>query len=374
MKKYYQKNCKQCGEEFWTGNNRKVHCELHSNSYDIAEQRAEWERVGEKPCLAKDEIKKSSGCKGTIQLLENFKLVTLKDGRTYYRRQCSRCSSEVGRISKLKREYKLTVEEYDDYFELIGKCCEICGDSTADPSNENRRLYVDHDHYFNSDSAGRQLNRGLLCTRCNNLLGGRGVRDRVDILENAIKYLERSEKARGILENVQPGVVRKRPTGFAIDLITDYEKDPDFGKTYSKEISEKLSNRNKGKPLSETHKKKISKGAKGRVIPKEHREKTKKTMTGLKHNKITCPVCGHKVGIRGAEIYHFDNCKYGRRKITVEEGKEFFTTNEVSKILGLNPLTVQRKIKEGWIEGSKITNIFIIPVDKFIEKFGLEED
>lgn len=54
-------------------------------------------------------------------------------------------------------------------------CCEICGVASAS-------LFIDHDH-----ATGRV--RGLLCSTCNSGIGF--LRDSVDLLESAIRYLQR---------------------------------------------------------------------------------------------------------------------------------------------------------------------------------------
>ena len=55
----------------------------------------------------------------------------------------------------LKKEYGITIDDYDRMFEAQHGCCLIC---TKEPSD--RRLDVDHDH----DTG---IVRGLLCSDCN---------------------------------------------------------------------------------------------------------------------------------------------------------------------------------------------------------------
>ena len=57
----------------------------------------------------------------------------------------------------LKRNFGITLEQYDQMFEEQGGVCAIC-----DGIEKNRRLAVDHDH---DHDTGRV--RGLLCTKCN---------------------------------------------------------------------------------------------------------------------------------------------------------------------------------------------------------------
>lgn len=68
------------------------------------------------------------------------------------------------------------------YQELVemqgGELCLICGAGPA----EKKRLFIDHDH--STDEI-----RGLLCPRCNRLLGN--AADSVEVLRKCIEYLER---------------------------------------------------------------------------------------------------------------------------------------------------------------------------------------
>jgi hypothetical protein len=68
---------------------------------------------------------------------------------------------ERARVKRLIDNYKLTVEMYDTIFLSQGGVCYACGQ--PEPV-KGRRLSVDHDH-----TSG--LVRGLLCSRCNPLLG-----------------------------------------------------------------------------------------------------------------------------------------------------------------------------------------------------------
>ena len=82
--------------------------------------------------------------------------------------QLSYKSKEKARAKRLLDNYKLTVEQYDAILAHQGGVCYAC--KCAEPV-KGRRLSVDHDH----DSG---LIRGLLCSRCNPIIGK---------LENAYK-------------------------------------------------------------------------------------------------------------------------------------------------------------------------------------------
>ncbi len=77
-------------------------------------------------------------------------------------------SKEKARAKRLQDNYKLTVEQYDIIFAFQGGVCYAC--QQAEPV-KGRRLSVDHNH----DTG---LVRGLLCSRCNPIIGK---------LENAYK-------------------------------------------------------------------------------------------------------------------------------------------------------------------------------------------
>lgn len=78
---------------------------------------------------------------------------------------------------KLKSQYGLTPEDYDNLLKKQKNCCAICGTSK---SKLKRGLFVDHDHKTKEV-------RGLLCQPCNNGLGA--FKDSFVNLENAAKYL-----------------------------------------------------------------------------------------------------------------------------------------------------------------------------------------
>lgn len=83
-------------------------------------------------------------------------------------------SHQWNRERWLRHAYGITVEDFDRM--IVKQCglCDICGDQLVDP-------HVDHCH------ASMEV-RGLLCKSCNLLLGY--ARDRIDILENAVMYLQ----------------------------------------------------------------------------------------------------------------------------------------------------------------------------------------
>jgi RNA polymerase-binding transcription factor DksA len=80
------------------------------------------------------------------------------------------------KASRLKREYNLSVQDYQRMFKEQAGVCAICGQEIKESD-----CHIDHDH-----KTGRV--RGLLCGNCNKGLGM--FRDDSSVLLNAIDYLK----------------------------------------------------------------------------------------------------------------------------------------------------------------------------------------
>lgn len=85
-------------------------------------------------------------------------------------------------IADLKKNYGLTLEQFQALYDSQDGCCAVCG---IHESNFKRGLHVDHCH-----KSGQV--RGILCTRCNPGLGY--FEDSVEKLEMAITYLKKFKK------------------------------------------------------------------------------------------------------------------------------------------------------------------------------------
>jgi hypothetical protein len=94
-------------------------------------------------------------------------------------RYVSRNKEKIKRDT-IRRAYDITLEDYNEMFSKQGGCCSIC---KQHQTNFKRQLFIDHCHV-----TGRV--RGLLCQHCNFILGQ--SKDNIDILQEAIKYLERN--------------------------------------------------------------------------------------------------------------------------------------------------------------------------------------
>lgn len=125
---------------------------------------------------------------------ENF--FKFKRGNKIYRRhKCKACYKKEAKANfksfhrknvkyshgtTLKRKYGMTVADYEKMFEDQNGLCKICN-SPAPQTKKSNHFHVDHCH-----TTGKI--RGLLCHRCNSVLGF--ARDSIPVLEEAINYLK----------------------------------------------------------------------------------------------------------------------------------------------------------------------------------------
>jgi len=88
---------------------------------------------------------------------------------------------------RLLKKYNISAQQLSIlYTEQEGRCA-ICADFIAFGGTVSTSVAIDHDHETG------QI-RGLLCPRCNSLLGF--ARDSTIILNNAVKYLIAYKKGR----------------------------------------------------------------------------------------------------------------------------------------------------------------------------------
>lgn len=88
---------------------------------------------------------------------------------------------DAGRKAKFKYKYGITIEDYNLMLKKQDFKCAICFEGRSD----KRMLDVDHNHKTG-------VVRGLLCRSCNLAIGQ--LKDSVEILKNAVLYLDRSLK------------------------------------------------------------------------------------------------------------------------------------------------------------------------------------
>ncbi len=84
---------------------------------------------------------------------------------------------------QFKKNYGITIEDYNSILSMQGCVCAICGGSRS-KSDKWKNLAVDHSH-----KTGQV--RGLLCMECNAGLGS--FLDSPDLLEKAAAYIKASK-------------------------------------------------------------------------------------------------------------------------------------------------------------------------------------
>lgn len=110
-----------------------------------------------------------------------------------FKNHCKKCANEyskahrrtskgreANRRNQLKRNYGITIEDYNELTLKQGGVCALCGKEET----IGRRLAVDHCH-----KTGKV--RGLLCQACNTGIGKLG--DSIELLQKAIKYLQENQ-------------------------------------------------------------------------------------------------------------------------------------------------------------------------------------
>ncbi len=88
--------------------------------------------------------------------------------------------AKIQRKQLLKREYSMTLEQFEAMLATQKGVCALCGKDGG-----KRGLSVDHDH----DTGGI---RGLLCTRCNVALGVIG--DNIEGVQKVMEYLRKPQR------------------------------------------------------------------------------------------------------------------------------------------------------------------------------------
>lgn len=105
----------------------------------------------------------------------------LEDRRQWHRKNRDR-ALKVGRVNWLKRNYNITIDQYNKMLtDQLNKCA-ICLRSA---SEFKKRLAVDHCH-----ATGKI--RSLLCPNCNQMIGC--SKEKISNLKSALKYLQKFKK------------------------------------------------------------------------------------------------------------------------------------------------------------------------------------
>lgn len=143
--------------------------------------------VGERPSpehrLRRHEIAKPMGPDNFFwdakYALGSNKANTLAQKAAYMREYRKRRPRNV-RDSELKKQYGISLSEWEAMHLSQGGVCAVCKSSESERSSRYSNLSVDHCH-----STGRV--RGLLCSSCNRGLGF--FKDRPDLIDAAAAYL-----------------------------------------------------------------------------------------------------------------------------------------------------------------------------------------
>ena len=145
-------------------------------------------------------------CANGHLLVDTLRTWTNQQGQV--RRRCNRCVGESQvrlkerlkksgewslriKTNNLRRRFGLTLERFNELLRLQNYKCAACDEALND-----QLVHVDHDHLCcpsRYKTCGKCI-RGLLCSRCNNALGL--VQDRLSVLINLGRYLERTRHAR----------------------------------------------------------------------------------------------------------------------------------------------------------------------------------
>lgn len=147
--------------------------------------------------LGPKKTKICTSCKKDLPLESFYKDKRVKDRRYA---KCRSCCNEYNRTTyspklhkeiRLKREYGITLEEYEMILKFQDGVCKICSMperakyGNGHVSGKIANLAVDHDH-----KTGKV--RGLLCSRCNRGIGY--FEDSPERLLAAAKYLEEAQQ------------------------------------------------------------------------------------------------------------------------------------------------------------------------------------
>ena len=131
-------------------------------------------------------MKTCASCNETKTINEFYSRKGYKNGTEHkciacykeYKRQYRLNNKEIIRAQNKKRNPGWDINRYNEYLELQGNRCAICGTDTPGLSDWS----ADHCHTTNQP-------RGLLCVRCNAGLGY--FKDNPEYLQSAIDYLKK---------------------------------------------------------------------------------------------------------------------------------------------------------------------------------------
>jgi hypothetical protein len=132
--------------------------------------------------------KKCVKCSDNLSLEKFYSRLNKKSGTKYYQSKCIKCFNVYDynndKNFKLKKAYGISLQDYNELLTKQNGKCSICGvDNNGYYRKKPRAFAVDHCHTTSKI-------RGLLCSDCNTGIGL--LKDNIDLLNNAIKYLNNS--------------------------------------------------------------------------------------------------------------------------------------------------------------------------------------
>ena len=182
--------CKICGKNFIAKSHRNLTCSLECSSENKARIQRE------------SYLRKKDGIETERKSREysDYVKLTDKESRRLYRERHKEKIIERNKLynkekrstvvknRNLKKDFGLTLEQFNSMLESQNFKCKICKkEETAKTTiGETKTLAVDHCH-----QSGKI--RGLLCSKCNRGLGF--FQDSQENLLEAIKYLQESEES-----------------------------------------------------------------------------------------------------------------------------------------------------------------------------------
>ena len=108
----------------------------------------------------------------------NCKKCHLENMKDYHSRNKEKVAL-INRKHKLKKNYNISIDDYNLMLSNQNGCCKICG--TKELKRKGVKYFcVDHDHKNGNV-------RGLLCHDCNVLVGK--LKDSLDLCKKVIQYL-----------------------------------------------------------------------------------------------------------------------------------------------------------------------------------------
>ena len=127
-------------------------------------------------------------CNEDLALKNFYFRLNEKTGTKYYTSKCIKCFNIYNynndKNFKLKKAYGISLKDYNELLTKQNGKCSICGvDNNGYYRKKLRAFAVDHCHTTSKI-------RGLLCSDCNTGIGL--LKDNIDLLNNAIKYLNNS--------------------------------------------------------------------------------------------------------------------------------------------------------------------------------------